>query len=413
MKRVFLIFLYALLLVAPTSEAGTIKTVSALFGHQFANLTDNQMTTLANEFNIIMTSQWKYDNLAANSNATLLKSINQNVLLFAHINSKFIKPTQIQYSQCNSNEDLFAHTVYPYTAEHRITAADGVSYLMDVSNIEWSDEILSWYRDLSADWDGIFLDVGGPYLFPQQINALPFSYTDPTYRNVMSRHQEYIKSHAGTTVLFNGIQNWYRFTGYSDDLDGGLIESFALGPNHPKVEHDWIESCINVFLSNTKKFCLAAPKNIDFFSIEERVFVLACYLLAMHKNSYYILFQNPQGSLAWYPEYHLDIGSPLTTPSQLADMLHVSGLYIRDFTKGKVVVNDSSSPKSFNLSQTYWELKFAGGSLIPEDGRYSGKILATEQAPGLMTVPAGSALILSSYDPSISSMEPPMGLRVK
>jgi len=412
-RTVFVALFYFFLAVAPASAAGTVKKVSILFANEFDNLTDDQIIKLANEFNMVTSSQWKYDSLAANERAASLKKENSTVILLAHIDSKFFRKNQKQCDECDSEEDLFAHSAYPYTSEHRITTAGLASYLMDVSNREWSDKIISWYSALSADWDGMILDNGGPHLAPETVSALPYDYLDSTYRSAMNSHLEYIENQTDTIVIFNGIQFWDSYPQYSDDLNGGVIEGFALGPRHPTSAHEWIESCVNVFLRNTNKYCVAAPKHNDLFTIEERIFALACYLLAMHNNSYYTLFQNPQGSLTWYPEYRLDIGVPLTTPSQLDDMLDVSGLYVRDFTKGKVLVNSSNSPKNYKLSQTYWKIEFSGGGLINNDSKYSGKILTEEQPSGTVSLPAGSALILSLYDQSKSNLNSPSKLQVK
>jgi len=412
-RTVFLTLVYFLLALAPASAAGTVKAACILFENNFAKLTDDQIITLSNEFKMVMSAQWKFDILAANERAASLKRENSTIILLAFMSSEFLRKKQSQYDECNSEEDLFAHSAYPYTSEDRITTEDLDAYLMDVSNREWSDKIISWYRALSADWDGLILDDGGPHLVQEKLSALPYGYSHSTYRSAKNSHQEYIEDQTDTIVIFNGMQFWDSYPQYSDDLNGGVIEGFALGPSHPTSDHDWIENCVNVFLQNSEKYCGAWPKHKDRFTTEERIFALACYLLAMHNNSYYTLYQHPRGSLSWYPEYRLDIGVPLTTPSKLDDMLDVSGLYVRDFTKGKVLVNSSNSPKNYKLSQTYWKVEFSGGGLINNDGKYSGKILSEEQSAGTVSLPAGSALILSSYNQSKSDLKSPSKLQVK
>jgi len=404
MKTVPTCLIYLLIVLVPASEAHTIKPATVLFGSNFARLTNAQQNTLANEFNMVLTAQWKYDSALANEAANILKSKNTDIILLAHMDSRELRRKQILYVECNKNEGLFDHTVETYTAENRILSIDKESFLMNVSNPDWSDKIIVWFKNLSSAYNGIMLDNGTSSLFLRKYNGKPYWFTGEGYRVAMNAHLSRIKSRLpDKTIIYNGISDGYLYDHYGDSLDGGVCEGFASGPTHAKVDPMWVERSVNTLLSKSAlgNIVIAAPKSNGRFKPGERLFVMACYLISMHPlHTYYILFEKPQGQLTWYPEYHLDLGNPRHQPVKMSDMLDASGLYIREFTRGKVLVNISDSPKSYTLSESYWEITFTGGGLIDKGGRYSGKLLSTYKPKGSVAIPAGSALILSTYNPS-------------
>jgi hypothetical protein len=78
-----------------------------------------------------------------------------------------------------------------------------------------------------------------------------------------------------------------------------------------------------------------------------RFYYLGNYLLV--KGHYTYLDYFADGPLEWYPEWSVDLGTPTTSVASLAS----AGVYRRDFTKGSVLVNPSSSDVTVSLGASY------------------------------------------------------------
>jgi putative glycosyl hydrolase-like family 15 (GHL15) protein len=84
-------------------------------------------------------------------------------------------------------------------------------------------------------------------------------------------------------------------------------------------------------------------------------FALASYLLGNDGTSYFFFSYSGGDSVADYPLYHLDLGAAS------APYAKVSGVYQRNFAKGKVLVNPTTSTFTVPLGGTY---ETVGGSTV-------------------------------------------------
>lgn len=388
-----------------SSSAANPKVFIVLHGTTFDKLTDAQMATLAKHYDMVLTSQFRFDVERANSNATQLKGYNSDIELLAFGNTRAVNLSGIQFDDCDGSEDLFAH----YTdCEPSCGPADRIHNLhngliMAVSNPAWGAQIVKWVGGLNSDHDGLCLDSGGPSMWGM-VEGKPYGVTYKQWRTYIDDHLEYVKSQlSSATVLFNGYHNWQADNDYAKTLDGGSVEGAYFGINHPIPEPEWIEQCVNTSLDGAAagKRVLAVPEKASSYTTPERVFSLACHFLGFHPDySYYSLGTDRYNALYWWPEYLIDIGPPIGTPTDMAALLD-GNLYVREFDRGLVIVNMSvDADHTYTLTKDYFSLTFYGGGKVGADGSLpAGQIIRTYQEKGPVSVPAGSALILE-YDPS-------------
>jgi hypothetical protein len=117
-----------------------------------------------------------------------------------------------------------------------------------------------------------------------------------------------------------------------------------------------------------------------------RFYYLGNYLLV--KGHYTYLDYFADGPLEWYPEWSVDLGTPTTSVASLAS----AGVYRRDFTKGSVLVNPSSSDVTVSLGASYDQVVPTGGGAVDSNGDTPGSL--TTQSVTSVDVPATSAVIL-------------------
>jgi hypothetical protein len=107
------------------------------------------------------------------------------------------------------------------------------------------------------------------------------------------------------------------------------------------------------------------------------------------KHTYLDYFAS--GPLEWYPEWGLDLGAAATTGQKVDDLLQ-GGVYRRDFEKGVVLVNPSSSPVTVSLGATFQRVEPQGGGAVDAAGTPPGSIGTTSVTS--IDVPASGAEIL-------------------
>lgn len=156
------------------------------------------------------------------------------------------------------------------------------------------------------------------------------------------------------------------------------------------VETDW-EASTNEILSLAAKGKIIILQNYldDPTDVALRLYYLANYLLVKGDRTYLDYFSS--GPLEWYPEWGLDLGAPKAAAATVAD-LSQGGVYRRDFAKGSVLVNPSSSPVTVTLGATMQQVVPQGGGAIDAAGDTPGSI--TMMPVTTVTVPATGAAIL-------------------
>ena len=123
----------------------------------------------------------------------------------------------------------------------------------------------------------------------------------------------------------------------------------------------------------------------------------ANYLLLKNDKSFYYNVHTGYAP-SWWPEYDIDLGPYLQTPTQnLADLLvpGTTSLYAREFEKGLVLVNPGSLEQQYTLSDTLGRYAFSGGGSLVEGQKPDMELEVAQEVSGKIAVPPGRGMILS------------------
>jgi hypothetical protein len=124
--------------------------------------------------------------------------------------------------------------------------------------------------------------------------------------------------------------------------------------------------------------------------VATRMYYLGNYLLVKGRHTYLDYFAG--GPLEWYPEWSIDLGAPTTPATTNVADLASGGVYRRDFQKGSVLVNPTSSPVTVQLGGTRQEVVPSGGGSVDASGTPPGTV--TMQAVTSVVVGATTAVVV-------------------
>jgi hypothetical protein len=130
---------------------------------------------------------------------------------------------------------------------------------------------------------------------------------------------------------------------------------------------------------------LATPSDVA-----TRMYYLGNYLLVKGHHTYLDYFAS--GPLEWYPEWSIDLGAPTTEGTTDVTTLASSGVYRRDFAKGSVLVNPTSSSVTVDLGGSYQQVVPSGGGAVDTTGATPGAVMM--QPVTSVTVGATTAAIV-------------------
>ncbi len=307
------------------------------------------------------------------------------------------------YPTVTQNETWFWHN----TSGQRVPSSADGKLLMNVSvagfQAYWASSLAQQVRD--GDYDAIFLDSASPALLQAECST-----TDPRLAGTAARDTSFAELGGMTwidawdawiaaldmTLASQGIPlipNTGAFITSWDTSNYGLSagifsEGFA-GTSF--AESDWQASTNELLtLAAADKIMILQNYLGQSSDVATRLYYLGNYLLVKGHHTYLDYFAS--GPLEWYPEWSLDLGAP-TSPAatQVSDLLS-GGVYRRDFTKGSVLVNPSSSAVTVTLGATYQEVVPSGGGPVDASGMTSGSVAMMPVTS--VTVGATSAVIL-------------------
>jgi hypothetical protein len=121
--------------------------------------------------------------------------------------------------------------------------------------------------------------------------------------------------------------------------------------------------------------------------VATRMYYLGNYLLVKGHHTYLDYFAS--GPLEWYPEWGVDLGAPTTPQTTAVSSLASGGVYRRDFVKGSVLVNPTSSPVTVTIS---------GNRVVPSGG---GAVGASGVAPGTLSMTAVTSVVVAATSAEI------------
>jgi hypothetical protein len=231
---------------------------------------------------------------------------------------------------------------------------------MDIGNREYQER---WASNVIAEletqgWDGVFMDDANPtikYAYnPSSVAKYP---NDATYSAAMESALAYI----GPRVQAHGklaIANFSCWAEYHDQLNGwlnylsgALDEMFVKwGSNSGegyRPESQWKEQVEEAsYAAAHGKIFLGFTQGAE-GEVQAARYGYASLLLGADSAASYSFIPN-YSSEAWMPEFEYQIGEP--TGAYRKD---TSGLYMREFTNGLVVVNPSTSTRTVNFGGSY------------------------------------------------------------
>ena len=376
-------------LVGSAKAAQWLQLSVALFDKAHT-LSQAQLQFTAENYDAVIIGQWDADI----EKASVLKSYNPEMSILGYINSKHLITGSPRYQECADNEEIFAHDF----RGNRIKSLDFGQILTDIHNSDWTVKIIQWTNRLPPAFDGIFLDVAQPTLVESNYRYLPKGYNPSQHAIAMKELFWNVKHNTQGMVVFNGLKVGLKYDGYTDNVDGGVVEGFIFSRSCQDANFERVSNHVNALIETGKRGIIGAVSVKGYKqNINSRIFALACYLLGANELSIYNFvdinseFSNP---LQYYPEYKIALGSPVNYPNKMEDLLDpVTNLAIRHFEEGMVIVNPWPNDIDIQLDGEYRKLIPYGGGVVGSDGTYDGS-LGNEDLHGLVTVPGKSAIIL-------------------
>lgn len=318
-----------------------------------------------------------------------------------------------EHPEYGDEENNYMHWTENIDPDHRVAHYwEGTLewYLANLSFAGWQDYVITETirRADEIGFNGTFFDVSyeplwgyepeGWYEYPplswtslDQVASGWNAIVGPYYRNIREAYHADGRNLLCLPNCDRMITGWYE-PEYMAEVDGGMVESWFTGfPD----EGDWELSASRILrtITGPGKVLIAQPHGGD--DIAQRTWWVGNYFLLKSQTSYFYYAYASQPF--WWAEYDIDIGEFVRMPPHdLADLRHASGVYVREYTQGLVLVNPSDTARSYPLDRTYREVTFSGYGEITGNFKPQVSVGLGTQHTGSITVPARSAIILST-----------------
>ena len=312
------------------------------------------------------------------------------------------------YPTVTTNETWFWHDAQ---SQRVASSADG-KLLMNVSVPGFAQY---WEQSLEAqvaagDYDGVMFDSASPALLQGECGGNGAN-QDPRLAGTAAKTTAFTELGNATWIQawqtwiskLNGdlaakgiplIPNTSAFVTGWDDTDytltaGAFVEGFA---DTSFAVSDWQASTNELLkLASLDKIMILQNYLSSASDVATRMYYLGNYLLVKGHHTYLDYFA--QGPLEWYPEWGIDLGAPTSAATTDVSTLQSGGVYRRDFAKGSVLVNPTSSPVQVQLGGTYQEVTPNGGGAVDASGTAPGS-LATASVTSVMVGATTAVVVL-------------------
>lgn len=273
-------------------------------------------------------------------------------------------------------------------------------FMVDIRDPQWPQALIEVLtsgdaRYNVAGYDGLMFD-DTMIAWSPAMTGTPDGYTPAVaYRAFGTTLSAVHKRFPQKTIVFNG----YRYQEAAGDrskpmngidllrfADGISFETFTRRLNGRDYTKQRIRDQIHDFRHattalNRKAFFIDAGKHDD---AEKRLMSLATYLLLANRNTYYkYVATDIESPLQTFPEYHLDMGQPLS------DFSETDAVFTREFENGLVIVNLATRSYYWAARGGFLRLDVSGGGERNRSGRLKGVYVADR-----LKVPSKSAVIL-------------------
>ena len=256
----------------------------------------------------------------------------------------------------------------------------------DVAYFPWYDyEPSIWYEFPPLSWPAI-PDCG----------RLWNLFAEPYWQYVNGAYHTNGNDYYCLTNCDQMITGWYEHT-YLDYIDGAMSEGFmTYGGGLTGADWELSASRILRYLTGNGKILIAQP-SVDAANMELREWCIANFLLLKNEASFYYNVNTGQVP-SWWPEYDIDLGEYLETPTQnLSDLLvpGTESLYARQYAKGLILVNPGSEAQHYALVDTLRRCAFSGGGRLIDGQKPEMALTTGEDLSGLITIEPGRAAVLT------------------
>jgi len=311
------------------------------------------------------------------------------------------------YPTVTLNEAWFWHNAQ----SQRVTSSADQKLLMNVSvqgfQQYWAQSIAQQVDD--GQYDGVMFDSASPALLQGECGGSGAG-QDPRIAGTAARYTTFADLGGATwvdawqtwiaalsaTLSAQGIPlipNTSAFTTGWDNTDytlspGAFVEGFA-GTGF--AASDWQASTNELLkLASLDRITILQNYLSSTTDVATRMYYLGNYLLVKGHHTYLDYFAS--GPLEWYPEWAIDLGAPTTAATTDVADLSSGGVYRRDFQKGSVLVNPTSSPVTVDLGGTRRQVVPSGGGAVDASGSTPGSV--TMQAATSVVVGATTAVVV-------------------
>jgi hypothetical protein len=291
-------------------------------------------------------------------------ALNPNIMIIGYRDIMAMHTSCEDWAEVNAHEYWFLHDVNGNRLVHKKYGW----YAMDVGNEGWREHYANFVKaklDAYPNFDGVFADdVWEWYDYRNQeftVDASLIPREIPQrWHNDMVEMIQYVKNTIGNKFLVLNTNEW---TGeYLAYADGMMMEGFV----HPSWygvdsfrQNPLSDIDALAKLSNTGKYILAhsgamIPDNPTQTDLDKAhkimLYCLSAYLLGVNglKASFgWNGFNSGDGSHGYCPEFDAPLGFPVN------QYYSVGSVYARDFRKGMVLVNPTTSPYTVDLDSEY------------------------------------------------------------
>ncbi len=287
----------------------------------------------------------------------------------------------------DTSEEMFEHN-----------KGERIKTIWDSWLMKRGDPWINYYGVTAAEqvyeygYDGLFIDSATHKLWMGSVSEIPDDYSDESWREGTYSALEFVKFNLlDKIVVFNGLHEENGAEESLDVVDGGMWEVFAFKRGENYVgEEDWKNVLDLVDRNKDKVIILVSKKKGLTLDVQARMFVLSSYLLVSKDNVVLAMEDLDYDTLNvfYYPEYSIDFGEPL------GEYFVENGVYIRDFEKGRVLVNPNSEESSIYVLDGEYERDVPDvGGVLKEDGTIDG-FLNYEVVEGEIKVSPMSGIVL-------------------
>ncbi len=330
------------------------------------NIPDERLEWIANNVDLIVTSSG--ENTIDN-----FKSFSSEIPILIYIKAKGIHSSYPYFNYSIENNLLWKDI-----EGNLIIDLNYGWYLADFRNQLYSEILIDLLEEPLSYYDGIMLDEASLMWLPS-LSGIPANLDRfeeyQAYHNILRNIKE---NYPEKIIVFNGYCHWVALNETLKDLtgidfldvsDAISFETFTNKFNGNTYGSERIIRHIHDFVNITDNL----DKNAAFIDFglsddyKTRMSSLATYLLVQNKNSYY-LYTSGTEYIEPYPEYKLDIGTPLKK------YIQQGMIFSREYEGATTILNLDS--KDYTVSNEFSEqLKIEGGGSFENKGTINWELI--------------------------------------